>query len=156
MKIIDSFLEKEKADSMHSELVEKFQLDQYNSINCYDSNKDFSRILDHKHISLNLFKNKKPYQLIINSFQKYCRCMGPHSLSKSIFMTLLLSPKDFQGGDLFFPHEEWTPRSPTLGSCDKFEAKHNRLIVGSSKSQRLMSQIFDSTGPLIYITLDIE
>jgi|ETNmetMinimDraft_27_1059897.scaffolds.fasta_scaffold177611_2 hypothetical protein len=154
MKAIDSFLPTKKAQELYDFLVNKFELKNYRSINCYDSDRDLLEILDHQDISHNVFNNKEPYQLIINSFQKYCRCLGPHKLSKKIFRTLFLSPNPFQGGDLYFPNEDWEPDSTALGPYKKFEAAHNKLIIGNSQSQRFMSQIFDSTDPLIILTLD--
>jgi hypothetical protein len=158
MKVIDNYLKEDLCKEIYCILLNQFKLKDYRSICIYDSDKDMNDSFGLKNIlnKINFSNNNEPRNafetnLIINSFQKNCRCLGPSQNPRYTKFFYMLCPKPLTGGALCKIKNYWEPGDIEL-DFDKVDFKNNRFIEFNTYDQIFMEQIHECETPAVYFS----
>lgn len=151
MKVTDDYLEEDLCKEIYCALLNQFKLKDYRSLCVYDSDKDMNDSFGLKNILNKISFLKNESRLIINSFQKNCRCLGPSQSPRYTNFFYMLCPKALTGGALCKMKNYWEPGDVEF-DFDKVDFKNNRLIEFDTYDQIFMEQIYECETPVVYFS----
>jgi hypothetical protein len=180
-KITDNYIHENIAKDIYDKIVDKFSLEKYKSICCFDSKINRNEAFDYKTevdflFSQHLDVEKVKHHFYINSFRGGARPLGLHApntdnalvrTANGEFMTtekteannkvhylFLMCPRgSTSGGDFYFGERESSMHESCNRNFSKVSFKHNRLVESNPKKERLMSYVDCANEPMVHLNL---